>query len=214
MKNNEAAIAFFKSMPKKTVAQNPYYTYDDDYGIKYSNGKMFAIEDSLQTLVVVREYFKRVFESFGTEAQILLVSRNNGDDKKLQDIIIPEIAKSMDLFFADVPVAIFVLPQVNTNVTSSVSEKFWQQYIIGNDIVPVARIHSHYVLDAYQSATDYSTLNSGSLEMVLGHINDEMIHVAYWLDEKGKDTKENVFVVEGDKNEFRIKKIPSGKPLE
>ena len=218
--SNEAAMAFFKSMPKKEITPNPYYTFDENEGIRCVNtGKTFQVDDQLKVLTVIREYFRRVYEAFGTEAQVLLVSRDNGDAKKLRDIRLPEIAGDEDLQFIGTSVSIFVLPQVNTPVNSSVSERFWQQYIVGNDIIPVARIHSHHVLDAYQSATDYSTLNSGSLEMVLGHITSDDLCTAYWLDEKGKDTKENVFsAVEtylpaARSYGFLTKKLTSGKPL-
>jgi hypothetical protein len=65
------------------VAQNPYYTYDDDYGIKYSNGKMFAIEDNLQTLVVVREYFKRVFEH-GFDIKFMHIYSHVGEKEQIK----------------------------------------------------------------------------------------------------------------------------------
>lgn len=213
MKNNEAAMAYFKSMPKKEFAPNPYYTFDDEVGICYTGitSLAFDVKSWLLTLTVVREYFRRVFESFGTESQVLLVSQD--DAEKLRQVCLPEITTEDGLHFSGIRVAIFVLPQINTPVNSSVSEKCWQQYIVGNNIIPVARIHSHHILDAYQSTTDYSTLNSGSLEMVLGHITGDEFYVAYWLDEKGKPTKENVYLATGDVDGFNVKKIASGKPL-
>ena len=219
MKQSAEAIAFFKNMPKKENKPNPYYSFDNERGICYNrlDGKLFDVALETATLTIVREYCRRVWEAFGTESQVLLVSTENGfasDADKLRNISLPEIGRDKEFHFAGVPVAIFVLPQVNTPVNSSVSEKFWQQYIVSNNIIPVARIHSHHILDAYQSMTDYSTLNSGSLEMVLGHINDDLMHVAYWLDEKGKDTKEYVFVADQvGENDYVNGRISSGKPL-
>ena len=80
--------------------------------------------------------------------------------------------------------------------TSVISEWFWQNRIIGQGIMPIARIHSHHVLDPYQSSTDYSTLNSGTLEMVLGRIFEEELHLCYWLDVPGTDIKAKTFLAQ------------------
>ena len=90
----------------------------------------------------------------------------------------------------------FVLPQMNTPGSSVISEAFWQKYIVEKGIVPIMRIHSHHMLNAYQSQTDYSTLNSGTLEIVMGRIMEKGLRFAYWLDEHGKDTKGYVFQAE------------------
>lgn len=45
----------------------------------------------------------------------------------------------------------------------------------------VMRVHSHHVLNAYQSSTDYESLNSGTLEVVLGKVNEDVNEVVYWL---------------------------------
>ena len=47
--------------------------------------------------------------------------------------------------------------------------------------------------------TDYSTLNSGTLEMVLGKIFEEPLYLCYWLDVPGTDIKAQTFLVRENK---------------
>lgn len=113
-------------------------------------------------------------------------------------------------------IKVFVLPQDNTGGNSCISEKCWQKVLVNQDIYPLARIHSHHILDAYQSATDYSTLNSNTLELVMGHIFENELHVGFWLDVYGTSTKENVWVAteskmaENEPTTFEIIKVPCG----
>lgn len=213
MKTQEEMMAYFASMPKKTK-QNPYWRFNGEH--IHGTGtdprqrtEAVTVRDSLELMSVVRHYFRNVFESFGTEAQVLCVTAE--DAKLLETAYIPRIS-NMLWPFCGLPVAIFVLPQYNSPVNSCISEKFWQKEIMDKGIIPVVRIHSHHKLDAYQSSTDYSTLNSNTLEMVMGHIPEEKFQVAFWLDEHGKDTKSIVFQENqtGD-GHFDIQKISSGK---
>lgn len=199
MKTPEEVMAIFAAMPAKKKV-NPFWSYAWD---EKENGNMLRIVDSYggklcfnetrKTLRKVRDFFRLFYESFKTEAQVLCIS--DKDAKKLKDIGIPVLTTGQ---IGPYGVTVFVLPQDNHMGTTVVSEGFWQKYIVGNDITPVARIHSHHVLDPYQSGTDYSTLNSGSLEIVLGHIFDEPLAMCYWLDVPGTDIKANTFVAQED----------------
>ena len=156
--------------------ENPWYTYTNDTIIG------FELETYIDLLDLVRDYFKKYYDIFKSEAQVLVVSKE--DSYKLQHI--PRLPTNL-------PYEILVLPQENTWSNTSVSEQQWQIDIVGQDITPLMRIHSHHILNAYQSQTDYDSLNSGSLEIVLGDIYNDNYQIAYWLDERGKTTKENVW---------------------
>ena len=73
------------------------------------------------------------------------------------------------------------------------------------------RIHTHHVLPAYQSTTDWSSLNSGSLEVVVGKIYDRIPELAFWLDVRGTENKN--FVFKSQDFGVHIESIQSGKPL-
>lgn len=208
MKTAEEMRAFFAKMPKK-LTPNPYWMYAADTNeIRTADqSEAFCLERMESVLTTVRTYFRSVYESFRTEAQVLCVKQD--DAEKLDALGIPRLMGVHDVFGQ--PVIIFVLPQQNTPVNSSISDLFWQTHLVEQRIVPVARIHSHHRLDPYQSATDYSTLNSGTLELVMGHIFEEPLQVGYWLDTKGALTKEHVWVGEQQENGcFDIRKIPCG----
>lgn len=208
MKTAEEMRDFFASMPKK-VTPNPYWLYDENANeiVMATRTIPFCLEEMTTILTSARAYFRSVYESFGTEAQVLCVTQ--ADAIKLDERGIPRLLGVHSLFGQ--PVIVFVLPQRNTPGNSMVSDAFWQTYLVEQRIIPVARIHSHHVLDPYQSATDYSTLNSGTLELVMGHIFEEPLQVGYWLDTKGTQTKEHVWVGEQRKNgSFDIRKIPCG----
>lgn len=208
MKTAEEMRDFFASMPKK-VTPNPYWIYDADIDeIRTADRTApFCLEAMTSILTSARAYFRSVYESFSTEAQVLCVKKE--DAIKLDELGIPRLLGEHSLF--EQQVIVFVLPQHNTTVNSMVSDAFWQTYIVEHQIIPVARIHSHHRLDPYQSATDYSTLNSGTLELVMGHIFEEPLQAGYWLDTKGTQTKEHVWVGEQQKNgSFDVRKIPCG----
>ena len=212
MMSQEEAMAYFRNMPSKR-RENPHWRFDTEKESivrRDSNEDVSArIINSKEALCEIRNYFRNVYESFKTESQVLLVTVEDG--KKLEQIGLPRLGGVKS--FAGIEVDVFVLPQVNTFSNSIISESFWQKYIVEQGIVPVARVHSHHVLDAYQSSTDYATLNSNSLELVMGHINDDGFSVAYWLDEHGTDTKANVFwlSVSNGGNEFATGRLASGR---
>lgn len=179
-------------------AQNPFWTFDEVIKHRESNAN-FNISEYKDLFDTVVAYFKTVYDSFKTEAQVLILTKD--DFAKLERFNLPTISNPTDL-------VITVLPQENTWGNTSISEEFWQCHILGNGITPVMRIHSHHILQAYQSTTDWSSLNSGTLEVVLGKIYDDDYKIAYWLDERGKETKDNVW--SGDYSNVEI--TPSGNP--
>ncbi len=198
MKTPEEMAEYFRSMPSKK-RENPYWEFDSEtesvktklMSITPGVGeKPFSLEQSVSTILMVREFFRRFYESFHTEAQVLCVTREDGE--KLNKIGIPVLGQGE---IGPYEVTVMVLPQDNHMGTSVIGESLWQERIVNAGIVPILRIHSHHMLDPYQSGTDYSTLNSGTLEMVIGKIFNEELHLCYWLDVPGTDTKAQTFVV-------------------
>lgn len=203
MKTPEEMREFFRSIPVKKK-ENPYWTFSEENCEIYAKTKNvdqyertadepdmipFTLKAASPMLYTVRDFFRLYHESFGSEAQVLCVSTD--DLAKLTQIGVPVLTYGRVGIF---DVGVVVLPQDNHMGTSVISEKFWQKYIVGLGITPVLRIHSHHVLDPYQSMTDYSTLNSGTLEMVLGRIYEDQLNVCYWLDVPGTDLKANTFL--------------------
>lgn len=201
MKTPEEMREFFRSRPVKRK-ENPYWTFLDDEIYAKTNGVdewehksddpqqvLLTLSSARPMLYIVRDFFRLYYESFGSEAQVLCVAEADLD--KLVRIGVPVLTHGCVGIF---DVAVVVLPQDNHMGTSVISEKFWQKYIVDQGITPVLRIHSHHKLYPYQSGTDYATLNSGTLEMVLGRIYDEHLMVCYWLDVPGTDTKANTFL--------------------
>lgn len=197
MKTPEEIAEFFRSMPSKK-RENPYWEFGGDPVSITSRmqsltpgagNKPFNLAASKDVLIAVRNFFRRYHESFGSEAQVLCVTLDDGE--KLNKDGIPVLTSGA---FGPFEVMVLVLPQDNSGGTSRISEQFWQDRIVSAGIQPVARIHSHHVLNPYQSSTDYSTLNSGTLEMVIGKIYDDNLMVCYWLDVPGTDIKAQTFL--------------------
>lgn len=210
-KKLEQFNAFVQSLPV-TLVKNPYWAFDEDNKQILSHIKggdeQFDIAVWYDILVDVRTYFRHVFDGFESEAQVLCVAIEDAD--KLHAEQIPSFPQTY--FVGEQEIAIFVLPQYNTFGITTVSESFWQAKIIGQDIHPVARIHSHHILDPYQSATDYASLNSNTLELVIGRIYGELLSVGYWLDVRSTDTKDNVWVaIEKELRDFEIRQIDCGR---
>lgn len=197
MKTPEEMREFFRSMPSKKK-ENPYWDFDEEtqeiraklMSVTPGVGeKPFALDVSASTLRMVREYFRRFYEAFATEAQVLCVTREDG--QKLNGMGIPVLGYGNIGPYA---VTVLVLPQDNHMGTTVLSEGQWQNMLVNKGIVPVLRIHSHHILEPYQSATDYSTLNSNTLEMVIGRIFEEPLSICFWLDKNGTDQKAKTFV--------------------
>lgn len=200
-------IAMAQKLAKQVAIykENPYWeSHNGEIWSKKGN-KPFDMSDftSMTELMnVIKGYFKLNYDSFKSEAQVLLVT--NDEYAKFTNKNIPE------LHVSNSPFHVLVLPQVNTWGNTSVSEEFWQKEIVSAGITPYARIHSHHVLHAYQSRTDWSTLNSGTLEIVFGDIYNDIHEIAYWLDVRGTDTKDMVYKTFdlGD----TVLQIPNGRP--
>lgn len=186
MRTAEEMREFFRSMPAKRK-ENPYWVYDEADGVIRDKAKGWVMNRNfiLEVMHIVHKFFLRVYESFHTEAQVIVVRQE--DKAQFTEIGIPCLADN--LMFGTYLCAVMVLPQQNAGGLSRISEAFWQEYIVSRGIVPLARIHSHHVLNAYQSATDYASLNSGTLEMVLGRIDKPEPDLCFWLDIPGTDQK-------------------------
>lgn len=213
---NQEQLALFNAFVKEQpveIIPNPYWTYqsEQDQVISHIKGAEGSLDISLWEPLLrdVREYFKHTYDAFSSEAQVLCV--NEDDAEKLHNLHMPSLSKTYRI--GDINVVVFVLPQHNSFHVTSVGESFWQRFIVGQDIHPVARIHSHHILDPYQSATDYASLNSNTLEMVIGQIYDDALSICYWLDVRSTLTKNNVWVAIQsllDETQFAIRKIPCG----
>lgn len=204
--------AFVQAQPV-SIIPNPHWEYDavEDRIMSQIDGAQgaFHLNPWTQLLLDVRIYFKHTYDAFKSEAQVLCVREE--DATKLYDQQIPRLPKTYAI--GDLNVVVFVLPQTNSFHVTSIGEGFWQTYIVNQGIHPVARIHSHHILDPYQSSTDYASLNSNTLEMVIGQIYDEPLAICYWLDVRSTDTKNNVWVgiqSQLEKTHFAIRKIPCG----
>lgn len=188
---NPVFQSFVNSIPIKHI-QNPFWeTNQLGYIVNKQTNKPFDILLYQEIINTTRIYFQQVYKSFGTEAQVLVITPT--DYKKISHLKLPVIQNTSGYI-------IIVLPQDNTPTLTSVSEEFWQFEIENRKIIPFMRIHSHHIMNAYQSETDWSSLNSGTLEVVIGHIFDDNYHLAYWLDERGKTTKDTHFQLKGIKN--------------
>lgn len=206
MKTQEEMLEYFRSMPAKKKESNRYWRFtmeparicsirtgicSSDFPKGTQCMEAFDLTTSVPTLKRVRDFFRRFYESFHSEAQVLCVTPEDG--RKLNKTGIPVLTEGM---IGPFEVWVMVLPQDNHMGTSVIGENFWQTFIVGAGIRPVLRIHSHHVLEPYQSAIDYSTLNSGTLEMVLGKIFEDKLYLCYWLDVPGTDTKAQTFLAQ------------------
>ena len=68
MNPQEAAMAYFKSMPKKEK-RNPYWKIEENGVWRREVPHLFTPVTCLPLLEAVRTYFRNVYESFGTEAR-------------------------------------------------------------------------------------------------------------------------------------------------
>lgn len=225
--SNKEKLAAMIAAKKPVYADNPYWTMKDgkiwnkifDEPFSVSRNSLPLVSDTsrmeiwhsasgiisfAKLLPVLIKYFKLNYDSFQSESQVLILTKD--DYEKLTNKAIPE------LDYEDREVLglhILVLPQVNTFGNTSVSESYWQNEIVKNGITPLMRVHTHHILHAYQSSTDWSTLNSGTLEVVVGNIYKDP-EIAYWLDVRGTDNKDTVFRTV-DLGEI-VTTVPSGRP--
>lgn len=180
--------AMMAKLSKKTATykENPYWGMKDGVLWDKTNNCPFDIKQFQSLSKIIIDYFRLNFDSFKCESQVLIVTKD--EYEKFKNKSIPELRIPFESQFK-----ILVLPQVNTWGNTSVSETYWQNEIVNAGITPFARIHSHHVLHAYQSLTDWSSLNSGTLEIVFGDIYNDTHEIAYWLDVRGTNIKDNVY---------------------
>lgn len=190
LSNNREKLAKLISQQKyskKSNLDNKFWKMKNSKIYDLQNKDYLNLDNSeyFNMLNVANTYFKQVFDCFETEAQVLVV-KNEDSDVFIKNCI-PEIKLKSKKY------KMFVLPQYNTLVNTSVDETWWYKNITKNGIIPFMRIHSHHTFKAYQSKTDYSTLNSNTLEVVLGEIYNKEFDYVYWLDIYGTDNKKSVF---------------------
>lgn len=187
--------AMMAKLSKKTATykENPYWGMKDGVLWDKTNDCPFDIKQFQPLYEIIIDYFRLNFASFESESQVLIVTKD--EYAKFKNKSIPELVIPFESQFK-----ILVLPQVNTWGNTSVSETYWQNEIVNAGITPFARIHSHHVLHAYQSLTDWSSLNSGTLEIVFGDIYNDVHEIAYWLDVRGTNIKDNVYITKDHGN--------------
>lgn len=199
----KALMAAKLGKKEATFAANPHWQQKDGYIADVRRGEIFDVRDYDTLLLGVKEFFKSYYDSFKAESQVVVVTSE--DKAKFRNKYLPEI------HIDDIDdLHVIVLPQENVWGNTVVSEAYWQNELVAQGITPVFRIHSHHVLEAYQSSTDWSSLNSGTMEMVLGHIYDEQHHIAYWLDVRGTNNKDTVYRTVDNGDTINI--VPCGKP--
>lgn len=178
-------LAALIAAKKPVYKENPHWEASNEGIVDRKSGKPFLEDISLLTNIkpAVQAFFKHYYESFQSEAQVLLVT---DEDYHKLPVGIPVLDSHESVY-------VVVLPQKNTWSNTIIDEQWWETNIVRNGITPLARIHSHHVLPAYQSYTDWSSLNSGTLEVVFGKVDTDNIEMAVWLDKRGTLEKRNVY---------------------
>ena len=167
--------------------ENQYWSFENNKICYKETHKTLSLSDFQELLTTAQDYFRFIFDSEKSETQVLIVT-NDMYDKY-------EFPKTIALHSYDPNYQILVPPQKNSLTNTIVDESWWYNNFTKRNITPFMRIHSHHILDAYQSKTDYNFLNSNTLEVVIGQIYDDLPPIAYWLDQTGKSTKKNVFII-------------------
>lgn len=178
-------LALQLSKKKVFAPENHYWGMKDGQIWDNIKNKPFTIKPFQPLINVVAAYFKSMYEVAHSEAQVLII-----DDEQIKQIDvswIPQIPSPIKHLH------ILVLPQDNSYGGTTISEAWWQTNVASKHVTPLMRIHSHHTLEAYQSPTDWSTLNSNTLEMVIGKVTSNPIAISYWLDILGTNNKETVF---------------------
>ena len=188
-----------------TCKRNPWWTMEGGIIHDEMVDRPLDLSWRFGTLLeTVRAYFREMYRHYKTEAQVVVIAR--ADYQHLVSLNLDTRFTVIDYLGDQV---IIVPPQTNTYGTTEVSTDWWGQVLMDQNITPVMRIHSHHVMDAYQSITDWESLNSWTLEVVIGHVESNDYAVAYWLDEQGKDTKDTHYRIENfvsDPYQIRVHK--------
>jgi len=182
--------------------KNPYWHMEAGRIVDTRTEMPFNIKAFDDIIQVATQYFRHVHDALQTEAQVLVLT--DADAKKI-DLYGMPIIPSFALPFMHM----VVLPQDNSWGGTTISEAWWQKNIASKGISPFMRIHSHHTMDAYQSHTDWSTLNSNTLEVVIGRIQRDTPTISYWLDILGTNNKETVFYT--DDFGQTVNRIKNGK---
>lgn len=176
-------LARFLSTVPKAHRENKDWQLDQKNQQLYYQGQLFDLAIFHDLLTPVVYYFREWQKMNNLEAQVLVVSAKDYT-RYYQAFPILPLPK-------ETAYRVVILPQLNTHVNSHIEDAYWYHTVKGN---PILRIHSHHSFDAYQSHTDHDSLNSGTLEMVIGHIEQPMVSVAYWLTRYSDPTaKDRVF---------------------
>lgn len=174
---------------KESIPQNPYWGMKDGKIFDLANNVEFSpYSRSWDLIKVIKSYFKETYNALHTEVQVLIL--NDADYQKIRYLTLPQLTLPHPW---NTVVRCVIPPQMNTEASTVIPEQWWYQHITKNNIYPLMRVHSHHVLPAYQSKVDRTSLNSGTLEIVLGKIYDEIPEIEYWLDIKGTDNKLKTF---------------------
>lgn len=156
--------AFIASIPSTTY-ENPYWVFTN--GVK---GRFDPyLKKQLSTLLPqIKQLFHAYYLTHEAEMQVAIVPK--GQDTGF------DVVTSIDHPLFDVVLP----PQENSWGNTHVSDAVWHK-AFGAPNVPIARVHSHHTLSAYQSKTDYESLNSGTLEIVIGKVDQPGLTAVYWL---------------------------------
>lgn len=173
--------AFIQTIPE-THSETTRWELRD--GIVFEKGEMFDPENYMDDFLVVLRYFKEWQKFADLEAQVLLVTTEDYDKHYTHFPTLANPKSTQNL-------KIVVLPQINTTSNTIIEDGYWYKTVKGQ---PIMRIHSHHRWNAYQSQTDFNYLNSGTLEVVFGQIEQDEPKLAYWLSRHSDiHAKENVF---------------------
>ena len=172
---------FVKSLPQRDMF-NPHWAFRDKVIVdKETDEPLDLLEKFGKELEAIHQYFVHIYKALKTEAQVIIVTKEHYD-AYYQGL--PTLPYSGEY-------VLVVPPQYNTPHQTVVPDHYWHKLVREE---PVARVHSHYILPAYQSPTDYASLNSNTLEIVIGNIL-EGPEYCYWLDQFNKKTKDHTFKI-------------------
>lgn len=166
-------------LPEAEYPVNPYWDMTENGLV--AKGK-WSLTQLLPILWEIQHWFAVIWTTHKSEAQFVIVEMNH-------PTTLPVLKE-----YPELGLKVINPPQKNSASHTIVPDDVWHANFAPPH-VPVARVHSHYILDAYQSPTDYATLNSGSLEIVLGRVTDfTQLNGAYWLtDFENYEVKNHVY---------------------
>lgn len=157
--------------------------HNDQIQIKVNDEyKPFDIHTYKHVFEPIISWFREWQKMADLETQVLIVTSEDYDKY---------YTKFPTLNTPDTRAKVVILPQYNTPSNTIIAESYWHKTVKGE---PIMRIHSHHILKAYQSQTDFDSLNSGILEVVFGTLDKDTVEVAYWLTRHSDiKVKEHVF---------------------